>query len=115
MLLLFQVDLDLVFEDNQKQNSGSSIDNSHNRIRDEKYVYSHNIVNSNSISVPYSEDRNSSYYENFKNSLSRLKSGLYSLFSSSNSTKIPPLSVPNEIDNSNVPNQLENGNPILHR
>ncbi|KAI5730962.1 hypothetical protein M8J77_002666 [Diaphorina citri] len=110
-----RVDLDLVFEDNQKQNSGSSIDNSHNRIRDEKYVYSHNIVNSNSISVPYSEDRNSSYYENFKNSLSRLKSGLYSLFSSSNSTKIPPLSVPNEIDNSNVPNQLENGNPILHR
>uniref|UniRef100_A0A8D8WZW3 Basement membrane-specific heparan sulfate proteoglycan core protein n=1 Tax=Cacopsylla melanoneura TaxID=428564 RepID=A0A8D8WZW3_9HEMI len=107
---LAAIDIDLVFEDNQKQSS--SIENS-NRINDESNVHSNSIL-SNSPPVPnsHSEHRKPSYYENIKYSLSRLKSGLYSLFSSRNSTALS--SVSNEIDETNVPNLLGSDH-LLHR
>lgn len=101
--LLLQIDLDSIYDDHHKVNHGSSID-SHSK------VYRSNFVNRNSPSVPYSnsDDEKSSYYENIKHSLSRLKSSITFLFSSNDERHSV---VSNDIDSSNVPHK----DLLLHR
>lgn len=114
LFLLFQIDLDLVFEDIQKQSS--SIDNN-SRIKEETHsISSSNSISSNSPSVPYvnSKREQSSYYENIKHSLSRLKAGIFELLSS-NRIAAHPLSVSNETDKPNLPNQSGGDEHLLHR